>query len=295
MIRIHRHVGGFMASKKRRKGRKKRRRSRGAPQWLFPVAITSIFLLILGYFIITTVTAPGGKSEAFCTVVIDRTNSVQTPETTKLYARLANSAVDECAQQNGTLDLWAIDQAGPQAVLLGNYQLFGGNKHSSVLRNRARAGSIADAKSKISNVLSQASTGGIGGSNIVSTMSEAASTMQEEASKAGGGTMYMVVLSDGLQLEGGVSVKNLASLTSNPQMLVATANNLVKTNLKGINTSFYGVSSGQSTAKGQQLPLWFESKISIFWHDFVSSNGGNLCMYQGDQSDGNVLNHCGAN
>jgi len=294
MMQLNTILGGLMASNKRRKGRKKRRRSRGTPPWLVPVAFVTAISLLAGYFLITTVTAPGGKSEAFCTVVIDRTNSAQTPATTKLYARLANSAIDECAQQNGTLDLWAINQAGPQGVLLGNYELFGGNKHSSVLRSRARAGSIANAKLEISKLFNQPSAGGTGGSNIISTMSEAASTMQEEESKAGGGTMYMVVLTDGLQLEGGVSVKDLASLTSNPQMLVATANNLIKTNLSGVNTSFYGVSSGQRVQNGQQLPLWFESKISIFWHAYVASNAGNLCMYQGDQSSGNVLNNCGA-
>ena len=280
--------------KKRKRRSRRRSRSRGMPSWLPIALVSAVVILVVGGFIVLYLSSKPGSQKASCSLIIDRTNSVLTPETTSVYHRLANDAVTQCSQLDGTLTLWAIQQSGVQSEMKGTWPLYGVGRNGPI-RDRSKSQEEAAANQAISSVLSEGAGNKSGGSNIVGAINAAAATMNNQSSQSGVTAKYMVVLTDGMQLSDGVSVKSLSSITDDPRVLVNNALRVESPfSVHGINISFLGVKSGQMASNGQQLPLWFEQKVGIFWSELVRVGQGKSCLYSNDTASGVVLLNCGA-
>ena len=283
-----------MAKRRKKSKRGRRRRSGGAPSWLLAATIAVLALAAIGGLVALTMTTKPGSQKALCALIIDRTNSVNSTQTSSLYSRIASGAVQECSNLDGTLTVWSIGQGGAQSVMAGKFPLVGVGRNGPV-RDRSKADNMAAANHAVSTVIHSGAGGGSGGSNIVATMNEAAATMEAQARGSGGIDKYMLVLTDGMQLSDGVSVESLSSITQDPKLLVAQAERVnPQFQLSGVNVSFIGVSSGEVASNGQKLPKWFEQKVRIFWGDLVTDGHGKVCSYQSDQSPGNIVLNCGA-
>jgi hypothetical protein len=250
--------------------------------------------VVIGAIVVVAIRTPAGKPKAACALLIDRTNSVQTSKTTELYRRLARDTVQQCANVDGNLAVWTIQQSGAQAQNVGNFPLYGVGRNNPI-RNRSKAENENLAYGAINRTLLQTAGTGIGSSNIAATINEAASSLQATSRQMGGVSKYMVILTDGMQLADGVSVSSLSSILSDPAVLVKEAQRVnPQFQLQGVNVSFIGVNAGQMASNGQQLPMWFEKKVNIFWFELVTAGQGKLCTYQGDEPSSNVLLNCGA-
>ncbi len=246
--------------------------------WLVPFALSHI---------------KGGKQEAVCALVIDRTTSDNNIQYQENFKRLADETLTSCAEISATLDVWTIDQNGMSGSLHGQFPLFGSSV-SGPLRATQLKKNLTEAKNAISSIFRDQAQTNIGDSNIIGVLHDAASTAKSQAPSKGT-KKYLVVLTDGIQITSDLTVGSLNSLSADPNQLATSAKLLIPgLNFSGINTTFYGVNSGEVGSTSQQLPLWFELKVRQFWNDVISQNGGRLCQYQTDQAQSAILQNCGA-
>lgn len=283
-----------MASKKRKKKRRNRRRRRGSVSPALVVGIVVAALAVVGLVVWGFSSIKPGSQKALCSLLLDRTSSAQGSQTTGLYSKIATDAVSECAQLDGTMTIWSFGGQSGRNEVLGTFPLYGVGTNSPV-RNRSRENEVTAANRAINTALHQGGSDPSKGSDIVSAVNQAASTMTVQSQRTGTKAKYMVVLTDGMQLADGVSVDSLSSVTQDPKLLVADAERVnPQFDLSGVNVSFLGVSSGKTNTGGKQVPVWFEQKVRQFWTGLVDDGHGKVCAYQADQASGSVLLGCGA-
>jgi len=250
--------------------------------------VIALAFAVLGYFAYSSFTAKSAKASTICSLVIDTTNSVENSAAVQNYKTLAGEVVKGCQSANAMLDVWTVNQSGPNTGHLGTYPLYSTAVNGPAIE-RELNGTYRSVMRAINGVFSDGPTGGTGGSNITAAIQLAALNLQREARTLGVKTKKLIVLTDGMQLTDNVSVRALSSLGDNPVLLVAAAKSEFATNLQGVQVFFYGVNTGQMASNGQELPPWFDLKVQNFWQKLVSADGGTNCAYQQTSSSEAIL------
>ena len=225
------------------------------------------------------------KTESICEIVVDRTGSASSTNVTSHFQKLAKSSSEACAEKHALVDIWTTgsDGVNPTLVKSSVRLIYAGAKLSYYINKELFA--QHQIQSALSKVFQNSSSGSSKGSDIVSALSQAASTGTKEAASNGGVPVNLILITDGMQLTQGVAVTSMSSIDSDPNLLARQAQNLYPmAGLRGTNVFFYGVRGGTLSSTGQALPAWFENKVNAFWSDLVTSNGGFVCSYQNDQS-----------
>jgi len=230
---------------------------------------------------------------SLCAIVIDRTESVANPNVGQEYAGLAQSALRNCAVLDANTAVWQISSSPnvEQNPLTFPFSPPAGqsNYQSQILHK-----DLEQAADQVSSFINQPIVDGPAQSDILGVIAEAAASLKKEQHGSSNAKLFMVVLTDGMQISGGVSVASLENFMAEPKSLVSqTDSEYSPIDLEGIHAAFYGVGGPEIAPGGEVYPPWYETKIRRYWEMLFQSNGGDLCTYQNVQPNSNVL--CGGN
>jgi hypothetical protein len=143
---------------------------------------------------------------------------------------------------------------------------------------------MARARESVTNVFSQDSGRGRG-SDIVTAIDLASQDLNSLANKDSIEEKYLVILTDGYQTGPAISMKRTFKDEDVPtkELLDKVTGYSLIPDLNGTRVSFVGVGGGVTSTK-DQVPEWYEAKVSAFWQEFVEAGGGRLCAYRVEAS-----------
>ena len=256
------------------------KRRRGPNPWLIAGAIAAVLLVIaaFNFFLVKS----QAKQQAACALIIDRTSSSADFEAS--FKHDAHLAITGCQQRNASLTVWYFDQKGSKAQLATStpLALWGGGVNPRA-SDSAKASAVKAAQAAVAKAFAD-SPGGDRGSDIISVLNTAATSMSSDALTAGISSKYLIVLTDGIQKSSDVSVGFLTQ----PGAPVAPLVNNVRQDgllpdLRGTVVDLIGVKSGK-TLSGEQPTAAFEANVQRFWQALIAAGGGTLGSYQADET-----------
>lgn len=264
----------------RRRRRRRRRGGLGVGGWIVLLTLASLVVVGGAAFGLSRIPVTGEHEGAACVLLVDRTASASAAGRIQKDRVLA--AIDGCRARRARTSLFVLD--GQQVRLLAgrSFALWRPMTKKQSIGEGDVASELSAAKQAVSTVYTSGAADGPGGSDILSAVGTAASNLQTQATNDGVAQKYLVVFSDGLQLSTDVSVEAFTAESVPAQPLIDRAKQLRLTPaLGGTQVSFIGVKSGQ-TAKGQQLPDWFVTRVGEFWRGVAVAGGGRMCAYEPD-------------
>jgi hypothetical protein len=200
------------------------------------------------------------------------------------YRGLAEKTVRGCADLNASLSIFYFDQGSPKLVLAGEepeiqpFDLFLPEGTSDVRQEAALEKEIEEALRAVDQVF-EFESDQVRASDIATAYHDAAANLRIQAQRDGVTDRFLVILTDGIQLSGDVSVTMITSEDFDPQALVdrVSALDLVP-DLQGTQVTFVGIRRGESES-GEQVPEWFDTKIKQFWELLTTAGQGSMCGY----------------
>lgn len=270
-----------MAKKKRRgRNRQRRRRSR------FPTQLVVLILLgvlVAGGFVAWVAARPatGGKQQAVCALVVDRTSSSDGSATVDSYRRQAMGALAGCRERQARTRVYFFDQANQklQEAAGSPFDLWLPKGRKESAQENELEDTVESAQAAVAAVFDRPA-GDARGSDILTAIDAAGTALASQAIDDGVDERYLVVITDGIQLSSDVTVEQLATEDADVTPLIerARAIDLIPEELNGAQVSFVGVRGGLGPA-GEQLPQWFEAKVEDFWQAVVQEAGAKMCAY----------------
>ena len=222
--------------------------------------------------------------QAACALVIDRTSSVGS--LTPTLRHMASVAVQGCASADASLSVWYLDQRGVKANLAASSIPLWGGSFSPKVSDQKREAALARANRAVGKAFADQTLGPTRGSDLVTAVYTAASSLKSDAAKAGISHLYLIVLTDGIQSSTGtVSVVGLTNPGADVAPLIAQVkqDGLVPP-LQGVSVDMVGVKGGQ-TLSGQQPTAAFEANVQRFWQQYVAAGGGSIGTYQAVETE----------
>jgi hypothetical protein len=257
--------GGAFKPKKRR------------PFWvsLLPLGIV-LAALIGGYFFWQSKQSKPTQ-RASCALVIDRTSS--TGAAKAKYQAAASKTLEGCAARNGALTVWYFDQASSGVNVAGPFKLWGEGA-TRADRSASQDAAINGAREAIDGIFAAPAPDPLNGSDILNALDSVAQDLDRDASSAGvGGEKYLIVLTDGYQTAGVVTVDSLKSGESPVQPLIDRVREVGAVPVfNGAKVSFLGVGSGKIGPNA--VDKTFDQKVKQFWYGVVDAGDGALCAYE---------------
>lgn len=244
------------------------------------IALGAVIALIVAAFAAYVILAPekGEAKEAECLLLIDRTGSRDDPTTLNRYKDATARTIQGCRDRKARLSIYYFDQTGPKLVGVGDgYNLFELPDKVATNRESRLQEEMDGAQASAQSVFDQPS-GDARGSDVLVALSGAAQNINADSASTGTSQKYIIVLSDGLQTSGDVSVAGLTPDASvAPLVEQATRLGLIP-QVSGTTVNFIGLGTGVA-ASGEQLPQWFSQDVKSFWEAVVQQGGGQLCVF----------------
>lgn len=229
----------------------------------------------------------GERQEAACAIVVDRTGSSINPLTRDSYLNLAQDAIDGCRDLKASLTVYYFDNQNAKLQQASDdqpYELFRPETQRQKLGEEKVAEAMDQALASVESVFAPPSAEDqqvvAHGSDIVTALSLASQSLQQQARVAGVDDTYLVVLTDGYQNESGLDMSatfTSPEASSDPLLDLTRTLGLVP-QLAGTSVSFVGVGGGVASDQSQ-IPAWFETLVRGYWTSLVEAGGGQLCVY----------------
>lgn len=223
------------------------------------------------------------KAEAACVILIDRTGSVDSPQQADRYIKAGDRAINTCRARKADVSVYYFDNHSakllaesddqPIPLYLQKPELTGQSKQELQDRVDIAQGVIRTAMSH--------KPGAGRYTDILTTLNLASEELRSMASSAGVKDRYLLLVSDGVQNDGKVTMRpwNKDVPAGAAEGLVQTAEDYNRVpDVSGIDFTFVGVGDGVGP-NGTQRSSEMEDAISGFWHQVIKLGGGKLCQY----------------
>jgi hypothetical protein len=217
----------------------------------------------------------GETQAAACAVLVDRTGSSVSELTKASYVKQAAQMIDGCRNLRSSFAVYYFDNQNAKLQKASDepFELWRPETHRKSLGedkvDEAKKGALAAVRS-VFETAPEASTGGHG-SDIVTALSLASQSLQQQAAVEGVDDRYLVILTDGYQTgELGMKTAFTAPDSEVGPLLRRTEQLGLIPQLNGIAVSFGGVGGGVASDKSQ-VPAWYEA--------LVKAGGGRMCVY----------------
>jgi hypothetical protein len=225
----------------------------------------------------------GDTQTAACAILVDRTGSSVNDLTKDSYVKLASHMIDSCLAWHSSFSVYYFDNrdAKLQSASDKPFELWLPKMRRQKLAKEQVAKTQVNVLGAVESVFTtppDASTGGHG-SDIVTALSLASQSLQQQAAVEHVKDMYLVVLTDGYQT-GELGMKKAFSTADSPvaPLLQQTKQLALVPQLAGVKVSFGGVGGGVASDT-QQVPAWYEALVRTYWTKLVALGGGRMCVY----------------
>lgn len=225
----------------------------------------------------------GETQDAACAVLVDRTGSSINEATRASYVELASRMVDGCGDLRASFSVYYFDNknAKLQTASSEPFDLWRpkANRKSTGEAKVAEAkkGALA-AVDSVFTTAAEDSSGGHG-SDIVTALSLASQSLQQQAGVEAVDKTYLVVLTDGFQT-GELRVNR----NSKVEALMQRTDQLgLVPHLDGVDVSFGGVGGGVAS-NTEQVTADREALVKQYWTALVEAGGGAMCVYNVEPS-----------
>lgn len=225
-----------------------------------------------------------GEAEgAACAILVDRTGSSINQQTRDSYMQLARHMVDGCRNFRASFSVYYFDnqdaklqKASPQP-----FDLWRPKAHRKSTGETRVSLAKKNALAAVNSVFSTAARDSAGGhgSDIVTALSLASQSLQQQSGVEGVDKKFLVVLTDGYQT-GELTVHKTSNVTA---LLKRTDQLGLVPQLSGVDVSFGGVGGGVASTK-EQISADREARVKQFWGGLVKAGGGHLCVYNVEPS-----------
>ena len=277
-------------SSNRRRGSNRRRNSRRGGSSLNGgiIAGISVVVLVVGLLAwLALLPKSGEKQHAVCALIVDRTGSSLDPQTRSSYEDRAASTIQGCRDIKSRMVVFYFDSQSAKLQPASDSQpftLFRPETRRESTGEKVVSSAMAQARESVASVFTHDSGRGRG-SDIVTAIDLAAQDLNSLAAKDSVAEKYMVILTDGYQTGPEISMKGTFKSEDVPtkELLDKVKAYSLIPNLDGTRISFVGVGGGVTSTK-DQVPEWYEAKVSAFWEEFVAAGGGQLCAYRVEAS-----------
>lgn len=224
----------------------------------------------------------GGEPGAACVLVIDRSASSAADNTTEQYRSMVDRAVEGCAEADAVLSAYYFDSSTSGPERIGEYELYEPAGRVASKRESQQEAAVEDAQDEIAAVFEEDSSDDGRGDILAAYNAAADELAQQAASEDTIDEVYLVLITDGLQLSSGVSVERLADPAASADDLVAVAEDInAVPAVSGVLVTFGGVGEGVN-ADGEPLDDAFEAEVEEFWRLLTEAGGGQVCTYSND-------------
>ncbi len=225
----------------------------------------------------------GETQAAACAILVDRTGSSINEATRASYLELASRMVDGCRDLRASFSVYYFDNqnAKLQTASSDPFDLWRPRTHRKSTGEEKVDEEKKDALAAVGSVFTTASEDSSGGhgSDIVTALSLASQSLQQQAEVEGVDAMYLVVLTDGYQT-GELKVTKNSDV---PELIRRTEQLGLTPQLKGVDVAFGGVGGGVASNKSQ-VSADREALVRQYWTSLVESGGGGMCVYNVEPS-----------
>ena len=270
-------------SKKKGYGRSKKVAAGGNYGKMYAVAGAGVIAVaaIFGWMLFRPM--QGETQRAACAILVDRTGSSINEATRASYIKLASRMVDGCRERRASFSVYYFDNqnAKLQTASSEPFDLWRPKAHRESTGEEKVTEAEKHALAAVGSVFETTSADSEGGhfSDIVTALSLASQSLQQQAGVEGVDQKYLVVLTDGYQTGELATRKN-----SDVNALIQRTDQLgLVPQLNGVQVSFGGVGGGVASNK-EQISADREALVKQYWNDLVGAGGGELCVYNVEPS-----------
>jgi hypothetical protein len=252
------------------------------------VGVSLLFTLVVALLVALAMWPKSGEVQrAACALIVDRTGSSMDPKTRSSYESRAFATIEGCREIKSRMVVFYFDSESAKLQPASESQpftLFRPETRRESTGTKIVSSAMARARESVTNVFSQDSGRGRG-SDIVTAIDLASQDLNSLANKDSVEEKYLVILTDGYQTGPAISMKGTFKDEDVPtkELLDKVRDYSLIPDLNGTRVSFVGVGGGVTSTK-DQVPEWYEAKVSAFWQEFVEAGGGRLCAYRVEAS-----------
>jgi hypothetical protein len=225
----------------------------------------------------------GEEQGAACAILVDRTGSSVNEVTQASYVKQARQMVDACRELRASFSVYYFDNQNAKLQKASDepFELWRPETRRKSIGEEQVAEEKDEAVAAVESVFdtdADASAGGHG-SDIVTALSLASQSLQQQAAVEEVEETYLVVLTDGYQ----TGELGMRQAFKDPDakvgpLLERTEELSLIPQLTGVAVSFGGVGGGVASDKAQ-IPAWYEALVKEYWTQLVEAGAGRMCVY----------------